>query len=358
MYMEYIILSDIFLNTEKSEGHEAQEDREGEYLLIDARFSDEIEEIQDKKKSNQSENIDNKEAKHRHIVCLYIENDAERRRSCDREGQEDEKDQVRTDSVLSFLMRLSEEVLIDDIVDECDEEELIKSRMDILPIADSERTECCLIDEPRISDLECDEEKVDQIESSENDVVIDLIDLEYDDRPRVRMIWSLSEGSMKRHKDKKYSTDRDHPLDNIEDVSSEKYRIKKISKELLKNHIRRDEEWDDDDTEKEEYPKSLEDHTTLPSRCYHLSSSIYEISTSSPHLIEDGPEDIGHDSEIIEGNPCEFLKRIPHEDEEQEIDTEKQHKKHKSKKSVREEGKPAREYQRKSCEKERVFPRM
>lgn len=240
-------------------------------------------------------------------------------------------------------MRLSEEVLIDDIVDECDEEELIESSMDIVSITDPKSTERRLIDKPRISDLECDEEKVDQIESSENDVVIDLIDLEYDDRPRVRMIWSLCEGSMKGNNDEKYSTDRDHPLDNIEDVSSEKYRIKKISKELLKNHIRRDEEWDDDDTEKEEYPESLEDHTTLLPPCYHMSSPIDKVATASPHLVEDSLEDIGHDSEIIERNPCELLKRVPHEDEEKEIDTEKKHEKYKCKKSVREEGKPARE---------------
>ena len=345
MCVRYVILGNIFFDTEKSECYEAQENREGEDFLIDARLPDEIQEIQDEKKDNSTKNIKDKEAKNCHIVRLNIQDNTKSRGSCNREGQEDEKDEVRTDSVLSFLMGLSEEVLIDDIVDQCNEEELIESRMDILSIADSERTERRLIDKPCIPYLKCDEDEIDEIESSENDVVIDLIDLEYDNRPRVRMILSLSEGSMKRHKDKKYSENRDHPLEDIEDISSEKYRIKEVRKELLKNHIRRNENWNDDDTEKEECPKSLQYHATLLSPCYYLSSPIHEISTPRPHLIENGLEDIGHNSEIIEGNPCELLKWIPHEDEKQEIDTKKQHKKHKSKKSVREEGKPAREYE-------------
>ncbi len=358
MCMWYIVLGNIFLDTEKSEWYEAQEYGEREYFLIDARLPDEIQEIQEKEKSNSTENIHDKEAKNRHIICLNIENNTKGCWSRNREGQEDEKDEVRTDSVLSFLMRLSEKVLIDDVVDECDEEELIKSCMDILSIANPERTERRLIHEPRIPYLKSDEDQIDEIESSENDIVVDLIDLEYDDRPRVRMILSLSEGSMKRDQYEKYSEDCDHPLDYIEDISSEKYRIKEVGKELLKNHIRRNEEWNDDDTEQEKYPNSLEYDTALLPACYYLSSPIHEISTPRPHLIEDGLEDIGYDSEIIERNPCELLKWIPHEDEKQEIDTEKKNEKHKSKKSVREEGKPAREYEREHCEKERMLPRM
>ena len=223
MCMRYIILSDIFLDTEKSDCDETEKYGESEYFLIDARFSDEIEEIQDKEKSNSTENIHDKEAKNRHIIRLNIEYNAKGCRSCNREGQEDEKDEVRTDSFLSFLMRFPEEILIDQIIDQRDKKKLIKSCMDILSIANPERTESRLIHEPRISDLKCDEDEVDEIESAENDVVVDFIDLEYDDRLRMRTVFRLSEGSMKRDKDEKYSTDRDHPLDYIEYISTEKY---------------------------------------------------------------------------------------------------------------------------------------
>ncbi len=253
-------------------------------------------------------------------------------------------------------MGLSEEILIDDIVNQCDEEELIEPRMDIFSVANPKSTECRQIDEPCISNLQGDEYEIDEIESSEYDIVIDLIDLECDDRPGFRMILRLGKCSMKCDKDEEYSENSNHTFENIEDISPKKYRIKEIRKELLENHIWRDEEGDDDGTEKQEYPKSIEYDPALFPPCYHLSCTIHEISTSSPHLIEDGPEDIGYNSKIIERDPGELLEWIPHEDKEKEIDTEKKNWKHKSKKSVSEEGKPAREYEWESCEKKRMFP--
>ena len=317
-----------------------------------------MQQTQEKKKYHSAENIHHKETKHGHIVRLDIENNTESRRSCNREGQEDEKDEVRTDSFLSFLMGLSEEILIDDIVNQCDEEELIEPSMDIFSIADPKCSECRLIDEPRIANLESDEDEIDEIEPAENDIVIDLINLEYDDRPRMRMIFGLSEGSMNRDKNEKYSTNCDHPCEYIEDISPEKYRIKKVRKEFLKHHIRRNEERNDDDTEKEKYPNSLQYDATLLSSCYYLSSPIEEISSSSTEFPHDRLEDIGNNSEVIEEDPCEFLEGIPHENEQEDIDTEQEGEKHKGKKSVREERKPAREDERENCEKYGMFPGM
>ncbi len=46
----YIVLGDVFLDTQESEGDETQEHCKGEYFLIDTWFFDEIKQIQEKKK--------------------------------------------------------------------------------------------------------------------------------------------------------------------------------------------------------------------------------------------------------------------------------------------------------------------
>ncbi len=110
------------------------------------------------------------------MVYIYIEEDSTKSRIGNQKRTDKKEVEIHLDSILIFCVSFLIEKKIDTIVDKSYNNKLIKSRMYIFSIGNSEIGKVSRIDKPSISKLYDHKNKIDTIDPSEDDIIIYFID--------------------------------------------------------------------------------------------------------------------------------------------------------------------------------------